>query len=109
MRVKIVAPLDDYREVRFFRRGHHRETIEIPQWFGWRKRESEIEVYDDVVLLVDDEGSRCRRSEASADARARSSSGPARCCSKYFRNIARADLNALFPDVRVVMSLRDRL
>ena len=28
---------------------------------------------------------------------------------KYFQNIAGADLNALFPDVRVVMSLRDQL
>ena len=28
---------------------------------------------------------------------------------KYFRDIASADLNALFPDVRVVMGLRDRL
>ena len=28
---------------------------------------------------------------------------------KYFRDIARADLNALFPDVRVVMGLSDRL
>src|SRR6185312_17552833 len=28
---------------------------------------------------------------------------------KYFRDIARTDLNALFPDVRVVMGLRDRL
>jgi len=28
---------------------------------------------------------------------------------KYFRNIASGDLNALFPDVRVVMGLRDQL
>jgi Protein of unknown function (DUF3754) len=28
---------------------------------------------------------------------------------KYFRDIASTDLNALFPDVRVVMNLRDRL
>ncbi len=28
---------------------------------------------------------------------------------KYFRDIASADLNALFPDVRVVMGLRDQL
>ena len=28
---------------------------------------------------------------------------------KYFHNIASADLNALFPDVRVVMGLRDKL
>ena len=52
VQVDLEAPRDDYREVRFFRRGHHLETIEIPEWLGWRKRRVEIDVYDDVVLLV---------------------------------------------------------
>jgi hypothetical protein len=34
VRVKIRAPIEDYRCVRMFRRGHHSETIEIPIWFG---------------------------------------------------------------------------
>ena len=55
VQVDLEAPRDDYREVRFFRRGHHRETIEIPEWLGWRKRAAEIDVYDDVVLAGDDE------------------------------------------------------
>ena len=38
VQVDVDAPRDNYREVRFFRRGHHRETIEIPRWFGWRIR-----------------------------------------------------------------------
>jgi hypothetical protein len=29
VRVKIHASLDEYREIRFFRRGHHRETVDI--------------------------------------------------------------------------------
>ena len=40
VRVNIETPMDDYREIRFFRRGHHRETIEISEWYGWRKRRS---------------------------------------------------------------------
>ena len=42
VRVNIKAPLEDYREVRFFRRGHHNETVEIPKWFGFGKRERRV-------------------------------------------------------------------
>src|SRR4029079_14430911 len=52
VRISIKAPLENYREVRFFRRGHHRETIEIPNWLGFRMQNVEFGVYDDVVLLV---------------------------------------------------------
>jgi hypothetical protein len=52
VRVKIKAPLEDYRDVRMFRRGHHTETIEIPFWFGLRQRPLDVLVYDDVVLMV---------------------------------------------------------
>ena len=52
VRVKIKAPVEDYRDVRMFRRGHHKETIDVPVWFGLRKRPLEIEVYDDVVMMV---------------------------------------------------------
>ena len=31
VRVKIHASLDNYREIRFFRRGNHKETVEYPQ------------------------------------------------------------------------------
>lgn len=106
--VEVKAPLDQYREVRFFRRGHHRETIEISQWFGWRKRHVEIDVYDDVVLLVS-----MKPPDAATGAKRKRSRQikvrPGAVLLKYFRDIARADLDMLFPDVRVVMGLRDQL
>jgi hypothetical protein len=52
VRVKIKAPVEDYRDVRMFRRGHHKETVDIPVWFGWRRRLLEVEVYDDLVMMV---------------------------------------------------------
>ena len=79
VRVNIEAPLDDYREVRFFRRGHHNETVEIPKWFGWRKRSVEFGVYDDVVLLVTMKSRRCRSKRKRAPQSPRCA--PARCCS----------------------------
>jgi hypothetical protein len=108
VRVNIETPTDDYREVRFFRRGHHKETIEISEWYGWRKRSIEADVYDDIVLLVtmkSDNGTGVpgRKKKRSRKMR------PGAVLLKYFHNIASADLNALFPDVRVVMGLRDKL
>ena len=108
-RVDIEAPLGDYREVRVFRRGHHKETIEHVDWFGLRKRSSEVSVFDDVVLFVaikpaaDIVSGRERKRLAQRKIR------PGSVLIKYFHNIASADINALFPHVRVVMSLRDKL
>jgi hypothetical protein len=109
VRVKIRASLDNYREIRFFRRGSHKEKVDIRRWFGLRSREVEIHVYDDVVMLVTvretDPGPKNGKAARSRKARLR----PGAVLLKYFQNIASADLNALFPDVRVVMSLRDQL
>lgn len=104
VRVEIHTPIDDYREVRFYRRGRHRETIEISTWYGWRRRRIEADVYDDVVLLVamkNENGDGKRGSQRKVR--------PGAVLIKCFRNIVCADLNALYPDVRVVMGLRDKL
>ena len=104
VRVNIRAPLDDYREVRFFRRGHHNETVEISKWFGFGKRSVEFGVYDDVVLLVT-----MKTADAGKKRDLKPKIRPGAVLLKYFRDIASADLNALFPDVKVVMGFRDRL
>jgi hypothetical protein len=52
VRVKIKAPVEEYRDVRMFRRGDRKKMIEIPEWFGLRRRKLEIAFYDDVVLMV---------------------------------------------------------
>jgi hypothetical protein len=109
MRVEIEAPIDDFREVRFFRRGHHQESIEIARWLGLRKRTTQVLVYDDVVLFVavkpetDIASRRVRKHLVQRKMR------PGSVLIKYFRNIAAVDLNALFPNVRVVLSWRDKL
>jgi Protein of unknown function (DUF3754) len=109
VRVDIITPLDDYRDVRFFRRGHHHETIEVSEWYGLRKRQADVLVYDDVILFVAMKPERViapRRTRKRR--RARKIPGGS-VLIKYFRNIASADLNALFPNVRVVMSTSDKL
>jgi hypothetical protein len=113
VRVKIKAPIEDYRDVRMFRRGSHMETIEIPAWFGLRKRPLEVKVYDDVVLMVatkpDDISTDETRRALSSARRGGQKVRSGAVLFKYFRHIARADLKALFPNVRVVRSLLDHL
>jgi hypothetical protein len=113
VRVKIKAPVEDFRCVRMFRRGHHSETIEIPVWFGLRRRPLEVVVYDDVVMMVATKPDGATRADArKALVGARPGGQKIRggaVLFKYFRHIARADLKALFPNVRVVMSLSDHL
>jgi hypothetical protein len=109
MRVEIEAPLDDYREVRFFRRGHHMETLETADWFGLRKRTTQVLVHDDVVLLVAMKPETDIVSRRERKRLARAKLRPGSVLIKYFRNIPGIDLNALFPDVRVVLSLADKL
>ena len=50
--VEVKAEHDDFREVRFYKRGRHVEQFEVNEWFGLRRREVEIEVFDDIVLVV---------------------------------------------------------
>ena len=104
VRVNIKAPLEDYREVRFFRRGHHNESVEVSKWFGVGKRSVEFGVYDDVVLLVT-----MKPADAGKKRGRKAKVRPGAVLLKYFRDIASADLNALFPDVKVVMGFGDRL
>jgi hypothetical protein len=112
VRVKIKAPVEDYRDVRMIRRGHHTETIDVPVWLGLRKRKLDAVVYDDVVLMVATRPGGVTPSEARRLARSRGGGQKIRSGAvlfKYFRHIARGDLEALFPNVRVVMSLFDQL
>jgi hypothetical protein len=109
MKVQVEAPIDDFRDIRFFRRGHHTETIEISEWLGLRKYPHDIKVYDDVILFValkpEAEIASKRERKRLAERKIR----PGSVLIKYFRDIAAKDLNALFPNVRVVMSLLDKM
>jgi hypothetical protein len=106
--VEVKAEQDDFREVRFYKRGRHFEQLEVTGWFGVRRREVEIEVFDDIVLVV------AMKTQAEIGSRRqlrilkRRKIIPGSVLLKYFRNIARGDLYALFPNARVVMSNFDK-
>ena len=68
----------------------------------------EAQVYDDVVLIVAMKPQAEIGSQREAKALERRKIRPGSVLIKYFRNIASGDLNALFPNVRVVMSTSTR-
>jgi hypothetical protein len=109
LNVEVELPAGDYREVRFFRRGEHRETVEISEWLGLRKRHVGVEVYDHLVLMVMVKPAGDIKSQRLARHLAKNRLRPGTILIKYFRDIARSDLNMLFPNVRVVMSVFDKL
>src|ERR1700751_186354 len=106
--VEVKAEHDDFREVRFYKRGRHVEQYEVRERFGLRRRKVEIEVFDDIVLVV------AMKTQAEIGSRRelrilkRRKIVPGSVMLKYFRNIACGDLYALFPNARVVMSNFDR-
>lgn len=89
--------------------ANHHETVETASWFGLRKESHDVVVYDDLILFVAMKpetqivSKRHKRNLQRRKIRAGS------VLIKYFRNIAAKDLNALFPNVRVVMSTLDKL
>jgi Protein of unknown function (DUF3754) len=106
--VEVKAEHDDFREVRFYKRGRHVEQFEVSAWFGLRRREVKIEVFDDIVLMVATKTLAEIGSRRELRILKRRKIVPGSVLLKYFRNIACGDLYALFPNARVVMSNFDK-
>ena len=52
LRVKVETTMENYHQVKFFRRGHHKELVDVRKWFGLRKHLIETWVFDNVILMV---------------------------------------------------------
>ena len=90
------AEHDDFREVRFYKRGRHVEQFEVSEWFGLRRRQVETEVFDDIVLVVAMKTQVEIGSQRELRMLKRRKIIPGSVLLKYFRNIACGDLYALF-------------
>jgi hypothetical protein len=106
--VKVHVPMDDFHKVRFFRRGLGLETFPCRNWLGLRKGTMDVEVYQNVVMMAAVKPhAELREHQFARLTRNRVRSGSVLI--KCFRNIASADLNVLLPNVRVKMSMLDKL
>ena len=109
LRVTVETTMENYHQVRFFRRGHHKELVDVRKWFGLRKHLIETWVFDNVILTVTIKFPTEIKSKRQLKNLERSQLRPGSILIKYFRQIAATDLHMLFPKVRVVMNLYDKL
>lgn len=109
LRVALKSSPEDFRDVRFFSRGRHREMFEVREWFGLRKRTVEAEVFDNVIILVAAKPLEEMRDKKELRRYRRSNIRPGSVLIKFFRHIAEPDLHMLFPNARVVLNTRDKI
>lgn len=109
LRVKVETTMENYHQVRFFRRGRHKELVDVRKWFGLRKHLIETWVFDNVVLMVTIKLPDEIKSKRQLKDLKRSQLRPGSILIKHFRHIAATDLHMLFPKIRVVMNLYDKL
>ena len=104
IRYALRAGTENFRSIRLFRRGGHTETHERRSWWGLRRRDLRIFVYDEVVLFA-----ALKSSLPEPKRRKGRPVPPGAVMIKCFHGIAAADLDALYPNVRVVMTVADKL
>jgi hypothetical protein len=109
LKVKVETTMEHYHQVRFFRRGHHKEQVDVRKWFGLRQRLIEAWVFDNVILMVTIKLPSEIKSKRRLKELEKGQLRPGSILIKYFRHIAVTDLHMLFPKVRVLMSLYDKL
>lgn len=108
--VKTRAPMDRYESLRIFYRGTHTEAFDKPTVFGLASKQVELEALDDVVVFVRfTQDVNQRRSFLQRKSEFPGGAKPGSVLIKSFRNISRAELPMLLPDVKVVMSRKDAL
>lgn len=101
-KVTLKINFDAYRDVRLYRRGVRRETLEEKQWFGFKTRRYDAEIYENVVLFV--------AVQPDPDkVKNQTRLPPGSVIIKFFRDIVKADIRTLYPNARVVMGWKDTL
>ncbi len=103
--LRILVDMDDFEEIRFFHRGSRTDKITRSSWFGLKKHEAVHEILERVVLLV-----RFKPKEYF-DAKKRNDLQfePGSTMIKLFKDVPKEDLEILFPNSTVTMTLKDKL
>jgi len=104
-RVRLHCQLDDFAELVLYARGLKTGTHGLRTWFGLRRTEIAVDYYERVVIYARFQPS----DHFPAKRRAALPFIPGSTILKLFRNIPRADLEMLFPNVEVRMKTADQL
>ena len=104
-KVKLHIDFDDFAEVLFFRRGISKRKETLRSWFGLKKDEIEVTLYERVVIYVR------FKDQAYFDQQQRTELlfEPGTSLIKLFRNVPKNDLEMLFPNTEIRMKPIDKL
>jgi hypothetical protein len=104
-KIRLDVNFDDFEDIVFFVRGERQGSEEVPKLFGLKKETVTFALYERVAIYV-------RFKEATyfeAQGRKRLEFVPGSTVMKLFRNVPKADLEILFPNVQVKMRAVDKL
>lgn len=104
-KIRLDVNFDDFEDVVFFARGNHRDSEEVKKLFGLKKELFEFDLYERVAVYVR------FKDQAYFDeqGRKRLDFKPGSTVLKLFRNVPKADLEILFPNVEVKMRAIDKV
>jgi hypothetical protein len=105
--VEVEADLDDFEELRFWRRGVHREEQTVERWRGLRERRIEFDEYDRVAMYARYHDAQ-HLTDAGRDVE-KLTFTPGSEHVKLFQNVPRPDLEMLLPGTRVSMRTVDKV
>jgi hypothetical protein len=98
--VKVEVSLEDFDQLLIYVRGRHRKSETIRRWFGMKRREIQMTVFDRVFFLA-------RRAKLEVERPTPPSVEPPPLVMKLFAGIPSADLEMLFPNSKVRMRPMD--
>jgi hypothetical protein len=101
--IDVHLDFDDFADFVLFARGESMRREEVPRWFGLSKIAVDVATFDRVCLFI-------RFKPAGTDVQRRAvmmTEGSA--VLKLFRNIPKADLEMLFPNIELRMRTSDKL
>lgn len=100
--VRLFVDLNDFQEVLLYTRGASRREETIREFFGVWRRKIEFTNFDRVVVYI-------RFKDDMDSESALGDCPPGSTMLKLFQNVPEADLEMLFPNIRVGMRMMDKL
>jgi hypothetical protein len=100
--VRLYVDLNDFEEVLLFTRGASKREETVRELFGLWRKQIRFTNYERVVLYL-------RLKEGIDSESALGSCQPGSTVLKLFQNVPEADLEMLFPNIRVGMRMLDRI
>lgn len=104
-KVKLQVDFNDFEEVLFFRRGLKQNVETIKKWFGLKKHEIKLDVYDRVLVYVRFKEQEYFDQKETDELYFE----PGSTIIKLFRNVPKNDMEMLFPNTEVQMKPIDKL